>query len=280
MIREIRLEAGGLGVRALAAGPPSGPPMLLLHGFPEGAEAWTEQLEALDAAGVRALAPDLRGYGATDAPEGVSSYSLEALVEDVAAQAAWLGGGPIHLAGHDWGALAGWAAVTARPELFGTWTALSIPHQADLVAAIAIDEDQRARSSYVHLFLVEGKAEAVLSEDGFRRLAAMYGGKLPAARVERYLEGFGRPGRLTAALNYYRANLGGGAVAFDGPVRVPTVMLWGDQDVASGRVAVEATSRRVQAPYRLVVLEGAGHWLQAERAAEVSKVLVEQATSG
>ena len=280
MIRELRLDANGLSFRALAAGPESGPPMLLLHGFPEGAEEWADQLEALDSAGVRAVAPDLRGYGGTDAPAGVERYTLAALVEDVAALAASMGGGPVHLAGHDWGALTGWSAVTARPQLFRTWTAISIPHLADLAAAIATDDDQKARSSYVQLFMVAGKAESVLSEDGFRRLAAMYGGKLPAARVERYLEGLRRPGRLTAALNYYRANLQGGSGGSDGPVRVPTVMVWGDHDLAAGRVAVEATERRVQAPYRLVVLEGAGHWLPAERAAEVSEVLVQQATSG
>lgn len=279
MIRELRLEANGLGFRALATGPRSGTPMLLLHGFPEGAESWLPALEALEAAGVRAIAPDLRGFGGSDAPEGVESYGMSTLIKDVVALTAALGGGPIHLSGHDWGSALGWSAVTVRPELFRTWTALSVPHPADFFKAIATDDDQRTRSSYMEVFRQVGVAEDLLAADGHARLRAMYQGKLPDSLVDRYIAGFSRPGRLTAALNYYRANSGGGG-GLDRPVAVPTVMIWGDQDVAVNRLAVEATADRVRADYRLHVLEGAGHWLQYERAAEVSRILVGQATSG
>ena len=82
-MEELRVEANGLGFRCLAAGPASGPLALLLHGFPEGAESWRPQLAALAAAGVRAVAPDLRGYGGTDRPEGVDAYRMSELVADV-----------------------------------------------------------------------------------------------------------------------------------------------------------------------------------------------------
>jgi pimeloyl-ACP methyl ester carboxylesterase len=91
-----------------------------------------------------------------------------------------------------------------------------------------------------------------------------------------------RPGRLTAALNYYRANLGRGHSWEDvteiGPITMPTTLLWGDQDPALGRTAVEATGNHVKGPYRLEVLEGAGHWLQFERPTEVSLALAAAAS--
>jgi pimeloyl-ACP methyl ester carboxylesterase len=275
---EGEIEAGGLRFRYLAAGPPEGRLHLLLHGFPEGAESWGPQLEALSEAGFRAVAPDLRGYGGTDAPEGVDEYRMARLVADVAALADAFGARRFHLAGHDWGAAIGWAFAIAQPERLLTYAALSVPHPVPFLHAMREDPDQRQKSWYIGYFRDGRRAEESLTRDGMRALRAIYEGKLAEAVVERYARGFARPGRLTAALNYYRAG------PYDRepptepmPVKVPTMLIWGDHDVALGRTAVEATAMHVTAPYRLVVLEGAGHWLQFERAAEVSGHLVEHA---
>jgi pimeloyl-ACP methyl ester carboxylesterase len=279
-IEEGSLEAGGLRFRFLAAGPAGGQPALLLHGFPEGAESWLPQLEALGESGYRALATDLRGYGGSDCPAGVDHYRLESLVGDVAAMARAMGP-PVHLAGHDWGAAVGWALACGQPELVRSWAALSVPHLAALAEASREDEDQQRRSSYIQLFLQTDKAEEVLSADGFARLRRMFSGgyeAVPKPVVDRYVESLSRPYRLTAGLNYYRANLGGQAWTGLGhglaPARVPTMLIWGDQDPALGRRAVESTAQHVLAQYKLEVLEGAGHWLQFERPAEVSALLM------
>jgi pimeloyl-ACP methyl ester carboxylesterase len=284
-VREVNLRANGLRFRCLEAGPAHGPPALLLHGFPEGAESWLPQLEALAAAGTRAVAPDLRGYGGSDCPEGTAAYALDHLVADVRELARLLGG-RCHLAGHDWGALVGWAFVSRHPELARSWASLSVAHPAALAAA-RHDPDQQARSAYIRLFLRTGKAEEVLGEDGQRRLRETYRvgpnpDAIPAEVVELYARSLARPGRLTAALDYYRANLGDatwGGLASVGPVRVPTLLVWGDQDPALGRAAVDATPAHVAAPYRLEVLGGAGHWLQFERPEAISRLLVEHAAS-
>ena len=281
MTEELRLRANGLQFRALAAGPEDGELVLLLHGFPEGAESWGPQLEALATAGFRAVAPDLRGYGGTDAPEGEAAYRVELLVDDVCGLVAALGRDRVHLAGHDWGSVVGWATASVHPELLKSWTALSVPHPYEWQRAARADPDQQARSAYIQLFLIEGKAEQVLSADGYKRLIAIYQGVIPEAVVEVYLLSISRPGRLTAALNYYRANLRSGA-SFEGyrqPVSVRSMLIWGSVDLALGRAAVDATATHLSAPFRLEVLEGAGHWLQFERAAEVSRLLVEHLSS-
>jgi pimeloyl-ACP methyl ester carboxylesterase len=281
-MEELRVEANGLGFRCLAAGPESGPLALLLHGFPEGAESWRPQLAALAAAGVRAVAPDLRGYGGTDRPDSVDAYRMSELVADVEGLIEAFGLSRCHLAGHDWGALIGWSVAGRRPDLLTTWSALSVGHPAAYVQAMRDDDDQRRRSSYIGLFRQAGKAEEVLEADDHSRLRAMYrmgadpSDAIPAGVVDAYVAGFARPGRLTAALNYYRANLSDNSPSLaEGRVDVPSQLIWGDQDPAIGRLGTERTSVFAAADYRLAVLPGAGHWLQFERPEEVSRLLLE-----
>ncbi len=277
------IHANGLRFRALVDGPAGGDMFILLHGFPEGAESWSAQLEALAAAGFLAVAPDLRGYGLSDAPDGVDSYTIDHLAEDVRFIITAFGRSAAHVAGHDWGAMVAWFFAGRYPEMTKTLTVLSVPHPAALAAASRDDADQQARSRYVALFLQEGKAERVLAEDDYRRLRAMYGvgpvgDAIPEKVIDHFVRSLSRPGRLTAALNYYRANLAAGGGAWEsltqiGPITMPTALVWGDQDPALGRTAAEATGELVEGDYRFEVLQGAGHWLQFERAGEVSRAL-------
>jgi pimeloyl-ACP methyl ester carboxylesterase len=284
-MRELLLQANGLRVRCLADGPADGPLALLLHGFPEGAESWAAQLSALAGAGCFAVAPDLRGYGGTDCPEGVEAYAMPHLAADVAGIMDALGRGRGHLAGHDWGALVGWGAVSAHPDRFLSWSALSVGHPTAFLAAIREDTDQTARSAYVNLFL-DGKAERVLLADGERRLRGMFpvglgpgSNPIPEPAIDRFATAMARPGRLTAGLNYYRANIAPDhhevAPMAAGPVRTPTQLIWGDHDPACGRTQAETTGAHVDGDYRLEVLEGAGHWLLYERSEEVSSLLLQ-----
>ena len=282
------VQANGLRFRAMVDGPPDGELFLLLHGFPEGAESWSQQIDSLAKAGFLAVAPDLRGYGLSDAPEGVESYSIDHLADDVRFMITAFGRPAAHLAGHDWGAMVAWFFAGRNPEMTKTLTVLSVPHPAALAAASRDDGDQQARSRYVALFLQEGKAERVLAEDEYRRFRQMFrsgpsGGAVPEKVIDHYVRSVSRPGRLTAALNYYRANLGDGSGAWEslteiGPITMPTVLMWGDQDPALGRTAAEATAKYVKGEYRLDVLQGAGHWLQFERPREVSLAMTSGAS--
>src|ERR1700694_2300188 len=139
---------------------------------------------------------------------------MSELMADVEALMGALGTARCHLAGHDWGALIGWSLASRRPDLVRSRGALSVGHPTAFLGAMREDEDQRQRSRYIGLFQLPGKAEEVLQADNYARLRAMYrlgadpGGAIPGDLVDRYVAGFSRPGRLTAALNYYRANLG------------------------------------------------------------------------
>lgn len=274
------VDANGLRFRALVEGPADGDMVLLMHGFPEGSESWTRQLHALAHAGFLAVAPDLRGYGMTDAPENVDDYALEHLVADAKALVEAFGRTSAHIAGHDWGAIVAWYFAGTHPEMTTTLTVLSVGHPGALAAARS-DGDQRERSRYVGLFVLPGKAEEVLAADDYQRLRAMYRlGPNPDAIPERVVEGFvrsmSRPGRLTAGLNYYRANLktgSGWGMQPLGDVTAPTQLLWGDQDPALGRLQADSTRDHVKGRFHLQVLEGAGHWLQFERPDEVGLAL-------
>ena len=274
------VQANGLRFRTMVDGPADGEMAILLHGFPEGAESWSKQVEAIAKAGRLAVAPDMRGYGLTDAPPRVEDYTMDHLVDDVAALIKTFGRDRAHVAGHDWGAIVAWFFAGAHPGMTETLTVLSVGHPAALAEAAA-DEDQRERSRYIELFLVEGKAESVLADDDYRRLRAMLSSGIPSATVEHFVRSASRPGRLTAGLNYYRANLGGAgwrSMAQNIRVEAPTVLLWGDQDPALGRLQAEKTAEHMQGEYRLEVLEGAGHWLQFERPDEVGRTLVDAIT--
>jgi pimeloyl-ACP methyl ester carboxylesterase len=276
------VQANGLRFRTMVDGPAGGDLAVLLHGFPEGAESWSRQVDALAKAGALAVAPDMRGYGLSDAPGEVEDYAISHLMEDVTGIIKAFGRSSAHVAGHDWGAVVAWFFADRYPEMTKTLTVLSVGHPAALAAARATDEDQKTRSRYVGLFLLEGKAETVLAEDSFRRLRAMFSvgpdpHAVPRVDVEHFVRSMSRAGRLTAGLNYYRANLSGEwhwKPQSDLRVTAPTTLLWGDQDPALGRLQAEATAQRMTGDYRLEVLGGAGHWLQYERPDEVSYALV------
>jgi pimeloyl-ACP methyl ester carboxylesterase len=271
------VQANGLRFRTMVDGPPGGEMAILLHGFPEGAESWSKQVDALARAGVLAVAPDMRGYGLTDAPPRVEDYAMDTLMEDVAALIAAFGREGAHVAGHDWGALVAWSFAAAHPEMTRTLTVLSVGHPAAVMQARIDDDEQREASRYIGLFVQEGKAEQVLAENDYRRLREMFGNTV-GATGEHFIRSVARPGRLTAGLNYYRANFlpaeAWAARAVDLKVSAPTVLMWGDQDPFLRRLQAEKTAEYMSVEYRLEVLEGAGHWLQFDRPVEVGATLV------
>jgi pimeloyl-ACP methyl ester carboxylesterase len=161
MIEPLQLRARGLVFDALAAGPATGEPVVLLHGFPQTSACWTRVLEALAAAGYRAVAPDQRGYSPTARPNAVRAYRMPELVADVVAIADGLGATRVHLVGHDWGGAVAWNLAGRHPERVATLTAVSTPHPGAFARALTTGT-QPLRSAYIPLFRTPRLPELLL----------------------------------------------------------------------------------------------------------------------
>ena len=271
-IELIEIPVGEDTFTARAAGPAGGELVLLLHGFPQSSWAWRHQLEALGAAGYRAVAPDQRGYSPGARPAEVSRYSSTALVSDVIAIADELGGFSFHLVGHDWGAAVAWQVAGRHAHRLRTLTVLSVPHPQAFTDALRDPAgDQRQRSSYFEVFRSDEAADAFLA-DRAALLRGIYD-RLDPADVEPYVDLLSEPGAMQAALNWYRAadiTLVEGL----GPITTPTLLIWSTEDPALGRQGIEATAAHVEGPYRLEVLEGVSHWIAEEAADRTNELLL------
>ena len=275
-VNALEIEVAGHRHGAIAAGPADGPLVLLLHGWPEFADSWTEVLTALGAAGYRAVAVDQRGYAPGARPEDLAEYSIEHLVADALAFADSQGGGRFHLLAHDWGGMVAWAFASAHPERLRSLSILATPHPSALQKAAAEDEGQYHRLDYVRFFREpDHRAEQALLADGAARLRAAYGGRIPQELVERNVARLSEPGALTGTLNWYR---GATDDAFDipaGTITVPTLYVWGAEDAALGRGAAETTGEFVSADYRFEILEGVSHWIPEEAPDQAIPLILE-----
>src|SRR5450631_3394683 len=262
----------------LAAGEPGAPLVLLLHGFAESMQCWRAQVEALADAGYHAIAPSQRGYspGARPDVRDTANYHIDRLMDDAMAIVAAAGYGEqrFHLAGHDWGGSIAWSLADRYPERIASLTVLSRPHPNAFNRALQMpDGEQAQRSRHHRWFLEPDAADRVLADDSrwLRERLAVNG--VPADAIERHLAVLGNKDTMEAALAWYRAR---GAIRGPlGPIRVPTLYIWGDADDTVGRVAAEGTEDFVAAPYRFEVLPGVGHFAADQVPDRVSELLLE-----
>jgi epoxide hydrolase 4 len=282
-VRSERLPAAGLRLLVHRAG--TGPPIILLHGFPEDARSWQRQIPALVSAGFEVLAPDQRGYGGSDRPTARDAYRLERLVADVAALVAATGAPRAHIVGHDWGGVIAWAFASVHPELTARLAILNAPHP-EVYRKSLWRSGQLFKSWYAFLFLVPGLAERMLAAADFAAVRWMLsgGGGGGVSRSDADLEQAVAPlrvrGALTAALNYYRANARGAQFPPSGRrIETETIVLWGDDDQALSNRLLDGLDRHVR-HLRVERLRGVGHWLQYQQPVIVNRLLVEFFTSG
>jgi pimeloyl-ACP methyl ester carboxylesterase len=259
---QMQVAANGLTFDVRLSGPAGGTPVLMLHGFPQHGGMWSEVVPALNAAGLRTIAPDQRGYSPGARPADPAAYKMAECVADALGLLDALGVDTAHVIGHDWGAVVGWHLAGRYPDRVRTLTAISVPHPAAHGQAIREDPDQASRSEYVALFRQVDKAERILLEDDAQRLRAMFRGVDPA-RIEEYVRPLQQPGALTGPLSWYRA-LSRSDLDGLGRVAVPTTYVWSDRDVAVGRRAAEACAGWVSGEYRFVEIRGVSHWIPDE----------------
>jgi pimeloyl-ACP methyl ester carboxylesterase len=263
---------------AITAGAPGAPLVLLLHGFAESMRCWDAQAEALGDAGYRAIAPSQRGYSkdARPDPRDVSHYHIDRLMDDAMAIVASSGYGAarFHLAGHDWGGSIAWALADRYPERIASLTVLSRPHPNAFNRALKMEDGEQAHRSRHHkAFLEPDAADIVLADDAKWLRERLAANSVPPDAIERHLAVLGNKETMEAALAWYRAR---GAIRGPlGPIRVPTLYIWGDADDTVGRAAAEGTVDFIAAPYRFEVLPGVGHFAADQAPERVCELMLE-----
>lgn len=274
MTRLTSFRNDGLVFEVTDQGPADGPPIVLLHGFPQRSTCWAAVTSMLTAQGFRVLAPDQRGYSRGARPPGRAAYRITELVADVVALIEAAGRGPVHLAGHDWGAAVGWALVSTRPDLVRSFTAVSLPHPRAMVRSLRSGQ-QALMSWYVAAIQVPLVPEYVARRwPGWIELSLRRSG-MDHAQLERFRTEILADGVFPSALAWYRAIPYGGPV---GPRRitVPTTLVWSDGDVAISRAAAELCSDWVAGDYRLEILAGIDHWIPERAPARLAELITER----
>lgn len=254
--------------------------MLLLHGFPDGWYGWARQI-AHFARRFTVVAPDGRGCNLSDKPGSLAAYRLPRLVGDANSLVTHFGGGrPAVVVGHDWGGVVAWSLASSCPAAVSRLVVLNAPHPAVLARALVADARQQQASEYLER-LRQPEAESRLSENRFERLRWVLDIPSKPSETERAhlsasVEAWSRPGALTGALNWYRANdfgpAGRAAESVPSTVEAPTLIVWGNDDRALlPHLALQ--HRDIAKRLTVHVLEGAGHWTPRERPDEVNALI-------
>jgi pimeloyl-ACP methyl ester carboxylesterase len=251
-----------------------GEPVLLMHGFPDSARLWRKQIPALVDAGYRTIVPDLRGFGRSSRPEGVDAYGIANSVADVMGLLDHLGIDSANVVGHDWGAGVAWGLALFAPDRAKTLTVLSVGHPKSFGDRTNLKQMQA--SWYMLLFQFEGIAEKFITQDDWAFARRWLGS---GSDIEHYIEDLSRPGALTAALSWYRANAKPSrfiAKPIDWPrIDLPVMGMWSSGDFALTEKQMAASGEHLEGPWRYERIEGAGHWLQLDAADEVNALLLD-----
>jgi pimeloyl-ACP methyl ester carboxylesterase len=282
---ETTLQSNGIGFHAYVDGPRDGPLVLLLHGFPELARSWFQQIPPLAQAGYRVVVPDMRGYGGTDK---TGPYDLWTLSADIAGLVKSCGREKAIIIGHDWGAGVAWATAVLQPQVVEQLGILNCPHPSVLAKKIFSTPAQFARSWYMFFFQLPWLPEFLTTRDRGSAIArSLRGGSKVRDHWTReeltpYAESFIQPGAASAAIGYYRAafrtTFKFDQAALAHPITAPTRIIWGAEDQFLGRDSID---QAVMRPYFaagntpvIELIEGAGHFVQNEAPDRVNAALL------
>jgi pimeloyl-ACP methyl ester carboxylesterase len=262
------VDANGLRFHLVEAGPVDGPALILLHGFPEFWWAWRKQITPLARAGFRVIAPDMGGYNLSEAPDGLNAYGLDVLANDVPAIADALGVDRFHLAAHDWGGVVAWWTAVRHPNRIERLVIMDAPHPDIWPKQMLRHPTQAIRSTYAMFFQLPWAPEALLRGFGFAGARALMEetarpDAFEPGAMNRYVEAWSKPGRLTAMLNYYRALLRRKRASSPSRIAVETLVLWGENDTALEHHVAQASVAQCHRG-QLRVIPGTTHWLHLE----------------
>jgi pimeloyl-ACP methyl ester carboxylesterase len=277
-LRHAYVTVNGIRMHYVTAG--SGPLLLLLHGFPEFWYGWRRQIPAL-AEHFTVVAPDQRGYNETDKPAW--GYEVDVLVADALALIDALGHERAIVVGHDWGGAVAWATAIAHPHRVERLAILNMPHPQVFADHLRSNPSQQRRSWYAGFFQLPGLPELALKANDYAAIEQMFRGTTPPGtfsdeEIAAYKDAASKPGALTAMLNWYRTvGRRGARGLFAGPERrceVPTMVIWGENDIALGAEMVDDLPKYVT-DLTVHRLPGVSHWVQHQAADQVNRHLLE-----
>jgi len=255
-----------------------GPLMLMLHGFPEFWYSWRHQIAEF-AQDYKVVALDLRGYNDSEKPNAVTAYHMSELIKDVKGVIEGLGYENCVLVGHDWGGAIAWSFAYAHPDMLQKLIVMNLPHLAKFQEALTHNPRQMLRSWYIGFFQLPMLPELLFRADGYRAISSAFAERATNKNafspedLDDFKEAAAKPGALTAMINYYRSNLDLIKNAKDwGILKIPTLLLWGEDDFALGKELTYGTETYVQ-DLQLHYLSHCSHWIQQEQPEQVNQYM-------
>lgn len=266
-----QIQVGSLKLHIQEEG--DGHPVLLLHGFPDSSYLWRYQIPALIQTGMHVIAPDLRGFGESDKPMEPELYSLPLILEDVVGILDHFQVNRAHVVGHDWGAVVAWMLAALYPNRVDRLVVLSVGHPAAFFDA---GMEQREKSWYMLLFQFRGIAEELLTREDWQLFRDWL---RHHAELEKWLKDLQRPSALTAALNWYRANVAPENLIPEKwalpNVLAPTLGIWSSGDAYLTETQMLLSANHVSGDWRYERIEAASHWIQLDQPETINRLLLD-----
>lgn len=263
-----RFKRNDLTFDVIDAGPIDGPPVVLLHGWPQRATMYDLVTPILHEAGFRTYCPDQRGYSPGARPRSRFAYRFTSLVDDAVALIDEIGQ-PVHVVAHDWGAAVAWSLAGRYPDKVRSLTVGSVGHPAAYVRSW-LNRDQLRKSWYIAAFQLPVLPERWLSKPGGRAEKEL---DFAPAALDRYRREYVGDGAVRGGVNWYRS-LPLITRSDLRKVSTPTTLVWSDQDIACGEAQARRTAQYVTGPYELVVLHGVSHWIPEEAPSEFADAIL------
>jgi len=269
------INTNGIRLHTILAGPQDGKPVFLLHGFPEAWFGWEKQIEPLVQAEFRVIVPDQRGYNLSDKPTGIDQYKMGVLVDDILGLADQLGYEMFYLAGHDFGAIVSWSLALRAPERIKRMVIANVPHPAVFRSYLKTHPAQMLKSWYAMFFQIPGLPERFVKGGNWKFLIRALPGYWEEENYNRYRKAWSQPGAITSMINWYRATFGGPrSIQVNNTVHVPTLIIWGKGDPHLSH-QMAPLSLEYCKDGKLIYFEDATHWVQHDKSAEVSQLLID-----
>ncbi|MGZ3618106.1 MAG: alpha/beta fold hydrolase [Ktedonobacteraceae bacterium] len=272
------IVANGIRMHYVTQG--EGPLIVLLHGFPEFWYSWHNQIPYLAEHDYTVVAPDLRGYNETAKPP--KGYDIPTLLRDIEGLIKGLGQQKAHIVGHDWGGVLAWTFAMNYPEMTESLIVMNAPHPAAMLREMRTFKQLR-KSWYVFAFQIPWLPEYMLGRNHANEIGRMLRGAalqksaFPREVTAKYQEAMSKPGAIKAAISYYRQlfrRLPFSMNSNEVHIKAPTLLIWGEQDIALGIALTTGLERWVD-DIQIRRIPDSGHWVQQEQPEKVNRYMLD-----